>query len=67
MLQKVGYIKFPVPPLSLYHNSSEFVQKFRHTIVLTDIHTYFIPEGAAGASQILLPDVHVLPKLLSYE
>jgi hypothetical protein len=36
----------------------------------TYIHTYhlrFIPEGAAEASQTLLRDAHVLPKLLSYE
>jgi hypothetical protein len=34
------------------------------------IHTYhsrFIPEGVAEASQILLRDAHVLPKLLSCE
>jgi hypothetical protein len=34
------------------------------------IHTYhsrFIPEGVAEASQTFLRDVHVLPKLLSYE
>jgi hypothetical protein len=36
----------------------------------TYIHTYHsrsIPEGAAEASQILLRDTHVLPKLVSYE
>jgi hypothetical protein len=34
------------------------------------VHTYhsrFIPEGIADASQILLRDAHVLPKLFSYE
>jgi hypothetical protein len=34
------------------------------------IHTYhssFIPEGVAKASQIFLRDVHVLPKLFSFE
>jgi hypothetical protein len=37
---------------------------------ITYIHTYhsrFIPEGVTGASRIFLSDVHVLPKLLSYE
>jgi hypothetical protein len=34
------------------------------------IHTYhsrFIPEGVVEAYQILLRDIYVLPKLLSYE
>jgi hypothetical protein len=30
-------------------------------------HSRFIPEEVAQASQILLRDAHVLPKLLSYE
>jgi hypothetical protein len=38
--------------------------------VHTYIHTYhsrFIPEGVAEVSQIFLRDIHVLPKLVSYE
>jgi hypothetical protein len=34
---------------------------------LSIYHSRFIPVGVAEASQIFLRDVHVLPKLLSYE
>jgi hypothetical protein len=42
----------------------------KHTKQNTNLYTYHfrsIPEGVAEASQILLQDAHVLPKLLSYE
>jgi hypothetical protein len=37
------------------------------TILIHTYHSRFIPEGVAEASQILLRDAHVLPKLLSCE
>jgi hypothetical protein len=40
------------------------------TVCIIIRHTYharFIPEGVAEASQILLREVHVVPKLFSYE
>jgi hypothetical protein len=45
-------------------------QMYIYNIMVTYIHSYhsrFIPEGVAEASQIFLQDIHVLPKLVSYE
>jgi hypothetical protein len=37
------------------------------TVYIHTYHSRFIPKGVVEASQILLRDAHVLPKLFSYE
>jgi hypothetical protein len=53
---------------SITNNRFDFVELF--ILIIFNIHTYhsrFIPERVAETSQKFLSDVHVLPKLFSYE
>jgi hypothetical protein len=58
----IGHIHLALKKQQLKINISKYKYVFLHAY-----HSRFIPEEVAKASQIILRDAHVIPKLLSNE